>query len=370
VTSDANDQRFMARALELAVRGEGTVEPNPMVGCVLVRDGEIVGEGWHQEFGGPHAEINAIKQAGAQTQGATAYVTLEPCCHQGKTSPCTQALKLVGVKRVAAAMEDPFPPVDGGGIDDLRKAGIECEIGVLADRSRELNAPYLKRLVEGRPWVIAKWAQSQDGRMSTPVGESKWISNEQSREVVQRLRGRVDAIIVGSGTVRADDPLLTARPADAADVRRVATRVIVDSLATISLESQLVKTAREVPVLVAVSAAADVEKCKQLVAAGVGIFPCEGATHAERFGSLLDELGRRKMTNVLVEGGAQLLRTVFDARLVDEVHVFIASRTLGGETTASPFHAASADEISASLRLPAPTIVELDGDIHLHGRIA
>ena len=175
---------------------------------------------------------------------------------------------------------------------------------MLADRARELNAPYLKRITTGRPWVIAKWAQSADGRMSTPAGESKWISNERSREVVQQLRGRVDAIIVGSGTVRADDPLLTARPTNPADVKRKATRVVVDSLATISLESQLVKTAREVPVLIAVSAAADVEKCKQLVAAGVDIFPCAGATHAERFESLLDELGRRKMTNVLVEGGA------------------------------------------------------------------
>ncbi|HEY4234790.1 MAG TPA: bifunctional diaminohydroxyphosphoribosylaminopyrimidine deaminase/5-amino-6-(5-phosphoribosylamino)uracil reductase RibD [Lacipirellulaceae bacterium] len=369
VTRDADAERFMARALELAARGEGVVEPNPMVGCVLVRDGQIVGDGWHQEFGGPHAEINAIKAAGKATQGATAYVTLEPCCHQGKTPPCTQALKLVGVKRVAAAMEDPFPSVDGGGIDELRKAGIECEIGVLADRARELNAPYLKRLTTGRPWVIAKWAQSLDGKMSTPVGESKWISNERSREIVQQLRGRVDAIIVGSGTARADDPMLTARPLKPADVKRKATRVVVDSLATISLESQLVKTAREVPVLVAVSAAADVEKCKELVAAGVDIFPCAGKSHAARFESLLDELGRRKMTNVLVEGGAQLLRTVFDAQLVDEAHIFIAPRVIGGDTLPSPVGEMNADDILEALGVVDAAITDLDGNIYIQGRL-
>jgi diaminohydroxyphosphoribosylaminopyrimidine deaminase / 5-amino-6-(5-phosphoribosylamino)uracil reductase len=204
--------------------------------------------------------------------------------------------------------------------------------------------------------------------MSTPAGESKWISNERSREVVQQLRGRVDAIIVGSGTVRADDPLLTARPTNPADVKRKATRVVVDSLATISLECQLVKTAREVPVLIAVSAAADVEKCKQLVAVGVDIFPCAGATHAERFKSLLDELGRRKMTNVLVEGGAQLLRTVFDARLVDEVHLFIAPRTIGGETLTGPI-GGNATEIAASLHFAKPAITSLDGDTYLRGPI-
>jgi diaminohydroxyphosphoribosylaminopyrimidine deaminase / 5-amino-6-(5-phosphoribosylamino)uracil reductase len=369
VTNDTNDELFMARALELAARGEGAVEPNPMVGCVLVRDGRIVGEGWHQEFGGPHAEINAIKQAGPLTTGSTAFVTLEPCCHQGKTPPCTNALKLTRVKRVVAAMEDPFPPVDGGGIQVLQAAGIECRVGVLEGVALRLNSPYLKRLLEGRPWVIAKWAQSQDGKMSTLPGESKWISNEQSRAVVQKLRGRVDAIIVGSGTARIDDPLLTARPADSAEVKRVATRVVVDSLATLSLESQLVKTAREVPVLVAVSAAAEVEKCRQLVAAGVDVWPCRGDTHTERFESLLDELGRRKMTNVLVEGGSRLLRTLFDAQLVDEVHVFIAPQTIGGDMAPGPVGGGNAADIVAALRLTNPVVTELDGDIYVRGRI-
>ena len=359
----------MARALELAERGQGSVEPNPMVGCVLVRDGQIVGEGWHEKYGEAHAEINAIKQAQDLARDTTAFVTLEPCCHQGKTPPCTQALKLVGVKRVVAAMEDPFPSVDGGGIDELRKASIECRIGVLEGRARELNAPYLKRLLVGRPWVIAKWAQSQDSRMSTAPGESKWISNETSREIAQQLRGRVDAIVVGSGTVKADDPLLTARPNDPADVKRVATRVVADSLATLLLDSQLVKTARDAPVLVAVSAAADLEKCRQLVAAGVDVWPCAGRTHAERFESLLDELGRRKMTNVLVEGGNRLLRTLFDAHLVDEVHSFVAPRKIGDVGLPGPIGDVATANIQKTLRLKNAVSVDLDGDTYIFGRI-
>jgi diaminohydroxyphosphoribosylaminopyrimidine deaminase/5-amino-6-(5-phosphoribosylamino)uracil reductase len=222
----------------------------------------------------------------------------------------------------------------------------------------------------GRPWVIAKWAQSADGKMSTPPGESKWISNEKSREIVQKLRGRVDAIVVGSGTVRADDPLLTARPANSADVKRKATRIVVDSLATLSLESQLVKTAREAPVLVAVSAAAGVEECKLLVLAGIDVWPCEGANHAERFESLLNELGRRKMTNVMVEGGSQLLRTLVDAHLPDEVHVFIAPRAIGKNALPSPVGGGSASEIAAKLGVVNPLVIELDGDVYLRGRSA
>jgi diaminohydroxyphosphoribosylaminopyrimidine deaminase/5-amino-6-(5-phosphoribosylamino)uracil reductase len=257
-------------------------------------------------------------------------------------------------------MEDPFPSVDGGGIDELRAAGIECEIGLLAQEAEQLNAPYLKRLNTGRPWVIAKWAKTSDGKLAMADG-SRWISNERSREVVQQLRGRVDAIIVGSGTVRADDPLLTARPLNPADLKRVAKRVVVDSRASISLESQLVKTAREVPVIVMVAASASVEKCRQLVAEGVDILPCAGATHAERFDSLLEELGSRKMTNVLVEGGSCLLDTLFTSHAVDEVYVFTASKEAGGEGPSAP----------RFQRQPLKDIVktDLEGDEFLRARI-
>lgn len=354
----------MARALALAARGEGSVEPNPMVGCVLVRDGQVVGEGYHQEFGGPHAEVMALQESGPLAVGATAYVTLEPCSHHGKTPPCTAALLHAPVARVIAAMEDPFPPVDGSGIEQLRQAGVECQIGLLGDEARRLNAPYLKRLLTGQPWVVAKWAMTRDGQLALPEGHDRWISNEASREVVQQLRGRMDAIVIGSGTARIDDPLLTARPANPADVKRIATRVVVDSLASLSLDSQLVKTAREVPVLVAVSAAAPVEKCKQLVAAGVDITACAGASHGERLESLLSELGGRKMTNILVEGGSRLLHTLFDIRAVDETHVFIATTTAGAAPAPAPV--ANIDQLA----LINATTTNLDGDTYVRGRIA
>jgi diaminohydroxyphosphoribosylaminopyrimidine deaminase/5-amino-6-(5-phosphoribosylamino)uracil reductase len=360
VTSSADDERHMQRALELAARGEGTVEPNPLVGCVIVRDGAIVGEGWHAEFGGPHAEIVALQQAQKQATGATVYVTLEPCCHQGKTPPCSKALVYAGVSRVVAAMEDPFPSVDGGGFDELKTAGIACEVGLLARESQVLNAPYLKRLNTGRPWVIAKWAATRDGKMAMADG-TRWISNERSREVVQQLRGRVDAIIVGSGTARADDPLLTARPSDLNDVKRVALRVVVDSNASMSPECQLVRTAREVPVLVALADNAPEDAVNRLAAAGVQIFRCDGATHAERLESLLDELGRRRMTNVLVEGGRRLLNTLFDIYAIDEVHVFTAPKDAGGDAPLAP----------PLKKQPLKDIVttDLDGDEHLRARL-
>jgi diaminohydroxyphosphoribosylaminopyrimidine deaminase/5-amino-6-(5-phosphoribosylamino)uracil reductase len=361
VADRADDERFMRRALQLAIRGQGSVEPNPMVGCVITHDGKIVGEGWHEEYGGPHAEIVALQKVDkAVLRGSTAYVTLEPCCHQGKTPPCSKALIFAGTTRVVVAMEDPFPAVDGGGLKELRDAVIECEVGLLEDEARKLNAPYLRRLANGRPWVIAKWAQTRDGKLATGDG-TRWISNERSREVVQELRGRVDAIIVGSGTARIDDPLLTARSKNPADVKRVALRVVVDSQATLSLESQLVKTTRETPVLVAVAADAPLEAVKQLAAAGVEIFICDGTTHADRLRSLLEEFGRRRMTNVLVEGGSQLLEDFFGIYAIDEVHVFTAPKDSVGDPPAAP----------RLRKQPLIDIVkvDLDGDEYLTARV-
>jgi diaminohydroxyphosphoribosylaminopyrimidine deaminase/5-amino-6-(5-phosphoribosylamino)uracil reductase len=361
VTPLADDERFMARALALAARGEGSVEPNPMVGCVIVRDGQVIAEGWHEEFGGPHAEVVALKQLNFQAEGVTVYVTLEPCSHQGKTPPCTQALIHAKVDRVVAAMDDPFPAVDGSGFDELTAAGIRCDVGLLGEAARQLNAPYLKRIHTGRPWIIAKWAVTRDGKLAMADG-SRWISNEKSREVVQQLRGRVDAIVVGSGTVRADDPLLTARPTDSADVKRVAKRVVVDSAAALPLESQLVKTAHDVPVIDVVAATASVEKCKQLVEAGVEILPVAGDTHAARLDSLFEALGNRKMTNVLVEGGACMLRTLFEMKAVDEIRVFTAPKDAGGDAPTAPS--------LEGLKLTSVLVKDLDGDEYLAARIA
>jgi diaminohydroxyphosphoribosylaminopyrimidine deaminase/5-amino-6-(5-phosphoribosylamino)uracil reductase len=251
--------------------------------------------------------------------------------------------------------------VDGSGIGELTTARIRCEIGLKEDQSRRLNAPYLKRLETGRPWVIAKWAQTLDGKLAMADG-SRWISSERSREVAHQLRGRVDAILIGSGTARVDDPLLTARPKNSADLKRVAARVVVDAQASLPPESQLVKTARDVPVIVAVAATASVETCRRLVAAGVEILPCAGATHAERFDSLVEHLGSRRMTNILVEGGSRLLQTLFDMRAVDEIHVFTAPKNAGGDAPPAP-------RIDA-IHLTNAVTTDLDGDEYLGARMA
>ncbi len=206
----------MDRALELAVQGQGFVEPNPMVGCVLVKDNQVIGEGWHQSFGQNHAEVNAILAAKTDPAGASVFVTLEPCSHQGKTPPCVQALIQARVSRVVVACPDPNPSVAGQGIEQLRNAGLQVDVGLRQDKASEILAPYLKRTVTGLPWIIAKWAMTLDGKIATSTGDSQWISNEKSRAVVHQLRGRVDAIIVGAKTAVADDPLLTSRPRELA----------------------------------------------------------------------------------------------------------------------------------------------------------
>ncbi len=359
----------MAQALGLAMQGQGCVEPNPMVGCVIVRDGEIVGQGCHERFGGPHAEVNALAEAGALAIGATMYVTLEPCCHQGKTPPCTEAIKRAGVARVVAAVEDPFGEVAGRGIVELEEAGIQCDVGVCSHEANWILAPYRKLIGVGRPWVIAKWAMTLDGKLATRTGNSQWISSEASRAVVHQLRGRVDAVVVGSGTARADNPLLTARPANFGDMKRTATRVVVDSAASLSVESRLVQTAADVPLIVAVSEEADQSRCKSLTSAGADIVKCGGRSHEERLESLLDELGRRRMTNILVEGGGKLLGSLFDRRAVDEVHVFIAPKFAGGEAAPSPVGGVGVERMASALKLADITIEEMEGDVYVHGRV-
>jgi diaminohydroxyphosphoribosylaminopyrimidine deaminase/5-amino-6-(5-phosphoribosylamino)uracil reductase len=235
------DEFYMQIAIEHAKTGEGFVEPNPMVGCVLVRDGVIIGQGAHEKFGGPHAEIHAIESVesrGKKTEGSTAYVTLEPCSHSGKTGPCTQALINAKVARVVVGCEDPNPLVGGKGIEQLQAAGIAVTTGILAESAQYILAPYLKRMKHNKPWIIAKWAMTLDGKIATSSGNSKWISNEHSRAIVHAIRGRVDGVMVGAGTAIADDPMLNARPPGA----RLATRIVVDSSARIPLDSKLATT--------------------------------------------------------------------------------------------------------------------------------
>ncbi len=362
----AVDRRLMTRALELAAYGQGYVEPNPLVGCLVVQSGEIVGEGFHQRFGGPHAEIEALRAAGDRAAGATMYVTLEPCCHHGKTPPCSEAVIAAGIRRVVLAQRDPFPQVAGGGIKQLQDAGLEVEVGLLEDEARQLNAPYLKLIETGRPWIIAKWAMTLDGKIATRTGDSRWISSEASRAVVHQLRGRVDAIMVGRGTVETDDPLLTARPPGP----RIATRIVCDTAASLSSDSQLVRTVSAAPLLVAAGPAATAENRRRLQAAGCEVLVCDGETHAARLEQLLDELGRRRMTNVLVEGGGTLLGALFDAGAIDEVHVFIAPKIIGGVAAPSPIGGAGIDLMEHALTIANPQVERLGPDLYLHGRCA
>ena len=343
----------MRRALELARRGEGHVEPNPMVGAVLSSPaGEVVAEGWHERFGGPHAEAVALARAGARARGATLCVTLEPCCHHGKTPPCTDAIIAAGLARVVVATGDPFPEVAGRGIAALRAAGITVEVGLLESEARRLTAPFRMLVTRGRPWVIAKWATSLDGRMAAPAGGDRWISSPESLTLVHTLRGRVDGVLVGVGTAVADDPQLTARP----EGPRRATRIVLDGRARLPPESRLVRSARDWPVLVAVGPEADAGRIAALEAAGCDVWRGAEAEPHARLAALVDELGRRRFTNLLVEGGAAVLGSLFAQGLVDEVHAFTAAKILGGPGDSLP-------------TLPEPPPIDVEEVLHPGGDI-
>lgn len=355
----------MRRALDLAQRGLGHVEPNPAVGAVVAAAGRIVGEGWHARFGGPHAEVGALAEAGPAARGATLYVTLEPCCHHGKTPPCTDAIIAAGVGRVVVAAGDPHPAVAGGGLARLRAAGIAVEVGLLGAEARRLTAPFRKLVATGRPWVIAKWATSLDGRLAGPPGADRWLSSEASRRLVHALRGRVDAIVVGIGTALADDPLLTVRPDGAApadEPPRRPLRVVLDRAARLPPTSRLVQTAGEVPVLVAVGPDAPADRVAALRAAGCDVFVSTAATRADRFDALLLELGARRLTNVLVEGGAAVLDECFRAGAVDEAWVFVAPAVLGTAAASLP----SLPDVPA---LDVEEVGHPGGDILLRGLV-
>lgn len=356
---------WMRRALAEAGRGLGAVEPNPMVGAVIVRDGRPVSAGHHARFGGPHAEVVALEQAGEAARGATIYVTLEPCCHRGKTPPCTEALLRAGVARVVAAMRDPFPKVDGGGFARLAEAGVEVEFGLLEAEARRLNAPYLKRLATGRPYVIAKWAMTLDGKIAARTGRSAWISGARSRALVHEVRGRMDAIVIGVGTAVADDPMLTARPPGP----RVATRVVLDASARLPTDARLVRTAREVPVLIATGDRAPRDRVDGLIAVGCDVLALpESAPGRVAIGPLLEELGLRRMTNILVEGGGRVLGSFFDAGEVDEVDIFLAPIIEGGTHDFAPVRGLGVDAIGDALRLESIEVSRVDEDVRIRGR--
>jgi len=326
------DESMMRRAIALAKKGEGRVEPNPMVGCVIVRDppaADIIGEGYHRRFGGPHAEIEALRSCTRNPRGATVYVSLEPCCHHSKTPPCTDALIQAGVARVVTSLRDPNPAVNGKGLRRLRAAGIAVTTGVLVHEAAEVLAPFLTRVRLGRPYVIAKWAQSLDGQLITPPGRSKWISGATSQRTVHRLRARVDAILVGVGTVLADDPLLTAR---GVPLRRRAIRIVLDGKLRIPLSAKLVASAKTTPTLILTTPqAVNTKKAQQLKRKGVELVACKTRGGRLVLSECLYHLANRGVTNLLVEGGPTVLHAMLKAPLVDEAWAFVAPRLIGGE---------------------------------------
>jgi diaminohydroxyphosphoribosylaminopyrimidine deaminase/5-amino-6-(5-phosphoribosylamino)uracil reductase len=360
------DERHMRRALALAARGQGRVEPNPMVGCVLVKRGRAIGEGYHRRYGGPHAEIEALRQCSESPCGATAYVTLEPCCHWGQTPPCVDALIAAGIARVVAAVEDPNRVVRGKGFAALRKAGIAVEVGVLAADASAMNAPFIKLMRQRRPWVILKWAQSLDGKIATRSGDSKWISDETCRAHAHRVRGRVDGIVVGIGTVLRDDPLLTCR---VGRPRRIATRIVLDTKLRTPPGAQLVRTARDVPTWIFCGPNPPLRRARTLEHAGCVIHRVTATRHGVSLAAVLAVLGRVPMTNVLVEGGGTLLGRFFDAQeLADEFHVYVAPLLIGGTAAPGPLHGEGVRDVAAALRLKLLSMRRLGAGWYLQAR--
>lgn len=329
-----SDEVFMRRALDLARKGQGHVEPNPMVGCVVLESGEIVAEGFHEAFGGPHAERAAAANAADPQRLArgTWYITLEPCCHHGKTPPCTDLLLRFKPPRVVVAMRDPFPAVSGGGVAQLSAAGIDVLVGVCEMEARRLNAPYLKRVVHNRPWVIAKWAMTLDGKIATASGQSRWISGEESRRHVHRVRGRMDAIIIGNRTLSADDPLLTARPPGP----RTPRRIILATQGRLDRTRRLVQTVAEAPVMVACGPEAAQENVAALRNLGCEVVQSRSPERTAQIADLLDHLYQQEATNVLVEGGGEVLASFLATGEIDEYHVYVAPKIVGGKTAPGP----------------------------------
>ena len=331
----AADRSWMSRALMLAERGLYTTEPNPRVGCVLVADGEVVGEGWHVRAGEGHAEVNALAQAGERARGATAYVTLEPCSHFGKTPPCADALIKAGVSRMVAAMQDPNPQVAGNGLQRLREAGIAVECGLLEEQARALNPGFIKRMQQGLPWVRVKLAMSLDGRTAMASGESKWITGPAARADVQRLRARSGAVVSGADSVLLDDSALTVRaselglPSDeaAAAAERQPLRVLIDSLRRVPLEQRFF---RETGPTLVISTSAE-QAADDYLAVGSELLAVPGADGKVDLQAVLQTLAARGCNEVLVEAGAGLSGAFWRAGLVDEVIVYMAPRLLGSQ---------------------------------------
>ena len=370
----ATDLAPLARAVELAERGRGHVHPNPLVGAVVVKDGRTIGEGWHTAYGAPHAEREALAACTEDPRGATLYVSLEPCCHHGKTPPCTDAIVEAGIRRVVVASDDPTTKAAGRGLGILRDEGIEVVVAddETAARARLLNQPFRKHARTGRPWVLFKAAVTLDGKVATATGDSKWISSESSRVIAHAWRSQVDAVAVGIGTALVDDPQLTSRLHEGGTppVRRQPRRIVFDSEARLPLESRLVRGISEgLALTIVVSRAARRADVDGLEAAGADIVVTTGPNEPTRVRNALVQLGQAGITSILLEGGPHLAGAFLDSGDVDEIRMFVAPLILGGASARDPLEGTASERIAEATRALSLECVQLGEDVLLSARI-
>lgn len=361
------DRAFMQEALDLAARAGWRTHPNPRVGAVLVRGNRVVGRGYHQRPGGPHAEVLALREAGARARGATLYVTLEPCCHFGRTPPCTDAVLSAGVSRVVAAMRDPHPAVAGRGFRVLRSGKVRVEVGLLGEEARRLNEAFCRRVRDGRPWVILKSAVTLDGKIATASGDSRWISSLESRAHAHRLRDQVDAILVGIGTVLADDPRLTARPGGRKG--RDPARVILDGGLRIPLKAKALNDPSAARIIVATTAKANPRRVEALRGRGVEVWPLPSREGRVCLGPLLSELARREITTLLVEGGGEVAGSFLREGYVDRVAFYVAPLLVGGEDAPGPLRGRGAARLADAWDLAGVSVTRLGPDFLVEGYV-
>ena len=363
-TEDVN--YYMNRAIELADKGRGWVNPNPLVGALLVKNGRIIGEGWHERYGGLHAERNAFRRCRENPQGATLFVTLEPCCHYGKTPPCTEAVIENGISKVVVGLVDPNPLVAGKGIAALRDAGIEVIAGVEEEKIREQNRVFLKFITARKPWVVMKTAMTLDGKIAAYTGDSRWVTGEEARQKVQDMRRTYMGIMAGAGTVAADNPMLNCRLGG--EVRQPV-RIVVDSRAGLDLNCRLVETAGEYRTIVAHTQRAPLEKLSALRNRGVELLACPEKDNRVKLEALLNQLAACGIDSVLLEGGAQLNASFLHAGLVDEVYVFIAPKIIGGKEAKTPVEGRGIARMVDAVELQKVEVERIGEDVLVKGRI-